>query len=90
MQEFRAGKSPRGSRESTAMIGLRRMRFAGSQMQKPHPENRRAPHLAQLEYPEAWAKIRVRGTILVLATREGGKDGFRAPSCPTLSHYRRR
>jgi len=29
--------------------------------------------VGRLEYPEAWAKIRVTGTILVLATKEGGK-----------------
>ena len=49
------------------------MWFADSQVQKPHPETEgMAP--GRLEYPEAWAKIRVAGTILVLATtKEGGK-----------------
>ena len=28
----------------------------------------------RLEYPEAWAKIRVTGTILVLGTKKGGKE----------------
>ena len=50
------------------------MWFADSQMQELHPETEgMAPD--RLEYPEAWAKIRVAGTILVLATtKEGGKE----------------
>jgi len=42
-----------------------------------------------LEYPEAWAKIRVTGTILVLATKEGGKawnsERRRAPRYPIIA-----
>ena len=52
---------------------VERIWFADSQMRKPHPETEgMAPD--RLEYPEAWAKIRFTGTILVLVTREGGKE----------------
>jgi hypothetical protein len=42
-----------------------------------------------LEYPKAWAKIRITGTILVLATKEGGKEldseRRRAPRYPIIA-----